>query len=68
MSPFRPVTRCVCTRRSFAELKASGLPTADAIGEVYGSGTKCGMCREYIERMLATGETEFALFPELEEE
>lgn len=60
---FRPVNRCVCTRRTFAELKASGLTTADEIAEAFGSGAQCGLCRPYIERMLRTGETEFSLYP-----
>ncbi len=64
---FRPVTRCVCTQRTFAELKASGLTTADEIAEVYGSGDQCGLCRQYIELMLQTGETEFPLYPPLSE-
>ena len=58
----RPVYRCVCTWRTFAELKASGLTTADEIADVYGSGAQCGMCRPYIERMLLTGETEFPVY------
>ena len=60
---FRPVFRCVCTRRTFAELKASGLATCEEIALVYGSGAQCGLCRKYIERMLETGETEFPLYP-----
>ena len=62
---FRPVTRCVCTQRTFAELKASGLTTADEIATTFGSGAQCGLCRIYIERMLMTGETEFPLYPPL---
>ncbi len=58
---FQPVTRCVCTARSFRELRDSGLTSAEAIARVYGSGAGCGMCRVYIERMLATGRTTFGL-------
>lgn len=65
---FRPVTRCVCTRRTFAELKASGLKTCEEIAAEFGSGGECGLCRVYIQRMLDTGETEFPLYPPLSSE
>ena len=60
---FRPIVRCVCTGYTFAELKESGLPSVEAIGETFGSGTHCGLCRQYLQRMLETGETEFSLYP-----
>lgn len=63
---FRPVTGCICTGYSFAELKECGLSTADEIADEFGSGVQCGLCRPYIERMLRTGETEFPLYPPVE--
>lgn len=60
---FRPVTRCVCTGYTFAELKQSGLRSIEAIEDEFGCGTHCGLCRDYIVRMLATGETSFSLYP-----
>jgi bacterioferritin-associated ferredoxin len=56
------VTMCVCRRTPFAQL----LPQARAAGwdlatlsRATGCGASCGLCRPYLRRMLATGETEF---------
>jgi len=56
------VTMCVCRRMPFARL----LPVArargwglDEIARATGCGAGCGLCRPYLRRMLATGETEF---------
>ncbi|HEX3275435.1 MAG TPA: hypothetical protein VHR43_11305 [Gemmatimonadales bacterium] len=56
------VTMCVCRRVPFAAL----LPQARAAGwdlerlsRETGCGAGCGLCRPYLRRMLATGETEF---------
>jgi bacterioferritin-associated ferredoxin len=53
---------CVCRRVPFARL----LPLARAEGwgldelvSATGCGASCGLCRPYLRRMLATGETEF---------
>jgi bacterioferritin-associated ferredoxin len=53
---------CVCRRMPFARL----LPFAQAGGwgledlaSATGCGAGCGLCRPYLRRMLATGETEF---------
>ena len=61
MSPVL-VAMCVCRRVSFATL----LPLARAEGwgldeltTATGCGADCGLCRPYLRRMLATGETEF---------
>lgn len=61
MSPVL-VTMCVCRRVPFASL----LPLARAEGwglhelaAATGCGAGCGLCRPYLRRMLATGETEF---------
>jgi bacterioferritin-associated ferredoxin len=53
---------CVCRRVSFATLlplaraEAWGL---DELTTATGCGADCGLCRPYLRRMLATGETEF---------
>jgi NAD(P)H-nitrite reductase large subunit len=56
------VSMCVCRRVAFGEL----LPRARANGwgldelvAATGCGAGCGLCRPYLRRMLATGETEF---------
>jgi bacterioferritin-associated ferredoxin len=56
------VTMCVCRRTPFARLlplaRAAGWDLEDLIRET-GCGGQCGLCRPYLRRMLATGETEF---------
>lgn len=56
------VAMCVCRQVSFASL----LPRArtegwglDELVAATGCGAGCGLCRPYLRRMLATGETEF---------
>jgi len=56
------ISRCVCRHFPFAEL----LPLArerhwelEGIMRETGCGAQCGLCRPYLRRMLATGETEF---------
>ncbi|HEY7502778.1 MAG TPA: (2Fe-2S)-binding protein [Gemmatimonadales bacterium] len=56
------VTKCLCRDVSFGEL----LPRARADGwdlealmRETGCGAQCGLCRPYLRRMLATGETIF---------
>jgi bacterioferritin-associated ferredoxin len=56
------VAMCVCRRVPFATL----LPLAraegwglDELAAATGCGAACGLCRPYLRRMLATGETEF---------
>lgn len=65
MSEERPVHRCVCHGRTFAELKRlaaeRGIATVEELGAATGCGTGCGLCRPYLARMLATGEIEFAV-------
>jgi NAD(P)H-nitrite reductase large subunit len=60
----KPVKQCVCFDKTFAELKASGAASLDEIIERFHCSTGCGLCRPYIQRMLATGETEFAVMPD----
>jgi bacterioferritin-associated ferredoxin len=56
------VTMCVCRGVPFTRL----LPLAragewglDELMSATGCGATCGLCRPYLRRMLATGETEF---------
>jgi len=56
------VSMCVCRHMPFERL----LPLAraggwglDEIALATGCGAGCGLCRPYLRRMLATGETEF---------
>jgi len=54
---------CVCRRIAFEELlpraRAGGWTLADVMRET-GCGAGCGLCRPYLRRMLATGETAFS--------
>lgn len=66
MTPARPaltIDRCVCFGQPFADLKAtaeaSGATTVEALQAVVGFGRRCGLCRPYVRRMLATGQTVF---------
>jgi bacterioferritin-associated ferredoxin len=56
------ITRCVCMRRPFADLlplaREEGWDLAQLVDET-GCGDQCGLCRPYLRRMLATGETVF---------
>jgi len=56
------VAMCVCRRTPFSQL----LPLAreyewelDDLVRETGCGGQCGLCRPYLRRMLATGQTEF---------
>ncbi len=61
MSPVR-VTHCLCRREPFDQLlpraRELGWTLADLMRET-GCGAQCGLCRPYLRRMLATGETVF---------
>ena len=56
------ISRCICRNVAFSELlpraRAAGWSLTDLVGET-GCGGQCGLCRPYLSRMLATGETEF---------
>ena len=56
------IGRCVCRRFPFADLlplaREHGWTLEDVMRET-GCGDQCGLCRPYIRRMLATGETVF---------
>ena len=56
------IDRCLCRSRAFADL----LPLArdggwdlETLMRRTGCGAGCGLCRPYLRRMLATGETVF---------
>jgi len=59
------VTRCVCFRMSFAELKTlserQGWTTVAEIGIGTQCGLGCGGCRSYLQAMLDTKATCFAV-------
>jgi|KBSSwiStaDraftv2_1062776.scaffolds.fasta_scaffold16772_2 bacterioferritin-associated ferredoxin len=61
-TPTLQIDRCVCLNRRFADLLreagAGGVSLADLMRET-GCGAQCGLCRPYLRRMLATGETVF---------
>lgn len=61
MSPVL-VTMCVCRRMPFERvlpLARAGGWGLDEIASATGCGAGCGLCRPYLRRMLATGQTEF---------
>ena len=57
------VTRCVCFRRTFAELlplaRANGWTDVAQVTMATGCGSGCGGCRRYLAAMLTTGATRF---------
>jgi bacterioferritin-associated ferredoxin len=59
------VTRCVCYQKSFRELlqlaRSHGWSTAAEISLETGCGLGCGGCRPYLEEMLRSGATCFAV-------
>jgi bacterioferritin-associated ferredoxin len=61
--PALSITLCVCRRVPFAILlplaRERQWTLADLSRET-GCGDACGLCRPYLRRMLATGETSFA--------
>ena len=59
----KPVKKCVCFDKTFAELKAAGIKSVEEAADRFGCSTKCGLCKPYIQKMLETGETEFAILP-----
>jgi bacterioferritin-associated ferredoxin len=56
------VTACICRRTPFSHLlrltREHGWGLDDLVRET-GGGGQCGLCRPYLGRMLATGQTEF---------
>jgi len=59
------VTRCVCFRKRFSELKrlaeARGWQELADVARATGCTTGCGSCAPYIRAMLVTGHTSFAV-------
>ena len=59
------VTRCVCHRRTFAELKSladgNRWQTVAEISLETSCGLGCGSCRPYLQAMLDTGATAFTV-------
>ena len=64
-----PVRAGLCYKHTFDEVRAralaQGWTTVDQIGEAMGCGTGCGLCRPYLELVLKTGCTAFAVQPDL---
>lgn len=60
-----PVTRCICHNISFEELKTiaaeEGYSTMYELQAEQLCGTNCKLCQPYIEEMLRTGVTKFAV-------
>jgi len=56
------IDRCVCTGKTFKQLheyaRAHG-EDVQALGRSCGAGAKCGLCRPYLRKTLATGQTVF---------
>ncbi len=61
----KPVHSCLCFPHSFQEIKhiveSEGWSTVEEITLGMECGGGCGLCRPYLQRMLDTGETEFAV-------
>ena len=56
------IDRCICRNRRFEDLLPEARERAWSLDEmirITGCGGQCGLCRPYLRRMLATGETEF---------
>ncbi len=58
--PTLPIRRCVCAEVTFEELRQRGVRTVEE-AEDQGCGINCGLCRPYLQRMVETGETAFAV-------
>ena len=56
------IDRCICRNRRFEDLLPEASASSWSLNElirVTGCGGQCGLCRHYLRRMLATGETAF---------
>ncbi len=62
-APGLRIDRCFCFGQTFAGLKRTadhtGADSVEALQRHVLFGTKCGLCRPYVRRMLRTGETVF---------
>ena len=54
------VRRCVCGDVSFEALLDLGVATLEDAAQ-HGCGVNCGLCRPYLQAMIETGETAFAV-------
>lgn len=54
------IDRCVCFNIPFETIKNNNDLSLDDIHDLYGCGSRCGMCIPYIKRMIQTGETSFS--------
>lgn len=59
----RLVSKCVCKRKTFAEIKIQlhelSISTLEEMLSNNLAGTGCGMCKPYLNKMIFTGEVEF---------
>lgn len=68
-----PIRACLCYKLTFSEIKTlaeeNSWRTVPEITAALGCGSGCGLCRPYLQKMLETGETSFALpdLPQLTE-
>ena len=63
------VDRCVCHDVTFEQLKNEAArlgpqTSVETLAKRTGAGTSCGLCRAYLELMLKTGRTSFAVLDE----
>ena len=67
MSVDKPVRACICYPHTFAEIKVRaeemGWSSVAEITAALGCGSGCGHCRPYLQAMLETGRTAFAVLP-----
>lgn len=65
MSDPTPVRACLCYPHTFVEIKRkaaeNGWTSVREITEALGCGSGCGLCRPYLQRVLETGRTAFAV-------
>jgi NAD(P)H-nitrite reductase large subunit len=57
----RPIVRCICFDVTFKDMLEEGCKSLSEVVERWSSSTKCGLCKPYIERTLATGEVRHAI-------
>jgi bacterioferritin-associated ferredoxin len=61
------VDRCICHNITFSRLKEEAARVGgsfDALSEMTGCSTNCGMCKPYVISMLLTGRTVFPVLSE----
>jgi len=57
----KPIVRCVCSDVRFAQMWEAGVRSLEDAARWFDAGTHCGLCRPYLLKMFATGETRFGL-------